>query len=152
MVRVSTAALWAFGSGLVAAGVVVGATGERAVSAVLVASGAADLALCTVFRRLQPVAYTLDGSGLTVERRGSTARRFAGLVRALPDARLGVRIAGSGGLYGYLGRFRLAGGGRVEAFVTNRAAALIVRAGDVIVAVSPADRDGFLGDVEAQHA
>lgn len=152
MVRVSTAALWAFGTGLVVAGVVVGAAGERVGGAVLVASGAGDLALCAVFRRLQPVAYTLDGSGLTIERRGGTARRFAGLVRALPDVRLGIRIAGSGGLYGYLGRFRLVGGGRVEAFVTNRTASLVLCAGDAIVAVSPADRDGFLGNVEAHHA
>jgi len=108
--------------------------------------------LCAAYRQLQPVAYDLDGSGLEIERRGRASRRFAGLVALLPDARLGVRIAGSGGLYGYLGRFRLVGGGRVDAFVTSRAATLIVRVGDAAVAVSPADRDVFLGDVEGQRA
>lgn len=150
--RVSTAGVWALGAGLLAAGAGVGLTGEPTTGAVLAASGAGVLTLCAVYRRLEPVAYDLDGSGLEIERRGRGARRYAGLVAALPEARLGLRIFGSGGLYGYLGRFRLSGGGRVEAFVTSRAATLIVRVGDAVVAVSPADRDAFLGDVEAYRA
>ncbi len=118
----------------------------------LAASGAGVLTLCAVYRGLQPVAYGLDGSVLEIERRSRAARRYAGLVEVLPQARLGLRIAGSGGLYGYLGRFRLVGGGRVDTFVTDRAATLIVRAGSAVVAVSPADRDAFLDDVEARRA
>ena len=50
------------------------------------ASGAGIVALCAVYRRLEPVAYDLDGSGLSVERRGRAARRYAGLVAVLPEA------------------------------------------------------------------
>lgn len=148
----STAGVWASGAGLLAAGVGVGLTGEPATGTVLAASGAGVVVLCAVYRRLQPVAYDLDGSGLEIERRGRKARRYAGLAAALPEARLGLRIFGSGGLYGYLGRFRLAGGGRVDAFVTDRAAVVVVRVGDAVVAVSPADRGAFLGDLEAYRA
>lgn len=148
----STAGVWALGAGLLAAGAGVACVGEKATGAALAVSGVVVVTLCGVYRGLEPVAYALDGSALEVERRSRAVRRFPGRVEALPEARLGLRIAGSGGVYGYLGRFRLSGGGRVEAFVTNRAAALIVRAGDAVVAVSPADRDGFLEDVEALHA
>ena len=131
-------------------GAAAGVAGEATTGALLAAGGAGVVALCAVYRRLQPVAYDLDGSGLEIERRGRASRRYAGLVASLPDARLGLRLAGSGGLYGYLGRFRLVGGGRADAFVTSRAATLILRVGDAVVAVSPSDRDEFLGDVEAQ--
>ena len=148
----STAGVWVLGAALLVGGAAVGAAGEPTTGALLAAGGAGVVVLCAVYRRLQPVAYDLDGSGLEIERRGRASRRYAGLVASLPDARLGLRIAGSGGLYGYLGRFRLVGGGRVDAFVTSRASTLIVRVGDDAVAVSPADRDVFLGDVEAYRA
>lgn len=144
--------MWLLAPTLVAAGVAVGLAGGPTAGAVLAAAGVGDAVLCAVYRRLQPVAYDLDGSSLEIERRGRAPRRYAGLVATLPDARLGLRIAGSGGLYGYLGRFRLVGGGRVDAFVTSRQATLIVGVGDAVVAVSPADRDAFLGEIEAYRA
>ena len=148
----ATAGVWLLAVALLAAGGVVAGGGKPWTGVGLAALGAGDIVLCAVYRRLQPLAYDLDGSGLAIERRGRPARRYAGAGAAMPSARLGMRVAGSGGLYGYLGRFRLVGGGRVAAYVTSRAATVIVRVGDAVVAVSPLDRDRFLRDVEAGHA
>jgi hypothetical protein len=137
---------------LLVAGVVVAVAGDLLTGALLAALGLGDGVLCLVYRQLEPVAYDLDGSGLAIARRGRASRRFAGALSVLSSAKLGMRVAGSGGLYGYLGRFRLVGGGRVTAFVTSRAATVIVRVGETAVAVSPADREGFVRDVEAYRA
>jgi len=151
-VRVVTAGVWLLGPVLCGAGVAVARSGASAASAVLFATGVGDAVLCAVYRGLQPIAYELDGTGLVIERRGRSARRYVGAVSSMPTARLGLRVAGSGGLYGYLGRFRLAGGGRVSAFVTDRSATAIVRVGEAVLAVSPADRDAFLSGVEVSDA
>ncbi len=147
-----TAGVWLLASVLLVSGVASLRGGERLGAAILVAAGVGFLVLCAAYRRLQPVAYRLDGSGLEIERRGVTARRYEGTVEPLSGARLGIRIAGSGGLYGYLGRFRLVGGGHAHAFLTRRAATSIVRAGTEVVAVSPSDPDAFLSEVEAYRA
>ncbi len=100
-------------------------------------------------RRRQPLSYQVDDLGVVIEdRRGE--EHIAGPVTLLQGARLGARVMGSGGLYGYFGRFRLKGGGGVRAFVTNRSAITILRVGEVVVAVSAADRAGF--ESELRHA
>jgi len=151
-VRVVTGGVWLLAPALCAAGIGVVRSGASAAGAVLVAAGVGDAVLCALYRGLQPVAYDLDGAGLVIERRGRSARRYVGAVSSMPTARLGLRVAGSGGLYGYLGRFRLVGGGRVSAFVTDRSTAAIVRVGDAVLAVSPADRSAFLSEVEVSGA
>ena len=142
--RIVTACVWLLAPAFAGAGVVTTLVGASPAGGALIAAGAGNAALCVVFRRLQRVAYQLDGSGLAIERRGRSARRYVGAVSAMLGARLGLRVAGSGGLYGYLGRFRLVGGGNVSAFVTDRSATVVVRVGDSILAVSPADRATFL--------
>jgi hypothetical protein len=137
--------VWLLALVLVVAGVAVARSGATR-AAVLVAAGVADAVACVVCRRLQPVSYELDGSGLAIERRARSTRRYPGSVTSMPSARLGLRVAGSGGLYGYLGRFRLVGGGRVSAFVTDRSTTVIARVGDAVLAVSPADKAAFLND------
>lgn len=150
--RTVTACVWLLAPAFAGAGVVTALLGAPAAGAALMAAGVGNAALCVVFRRLQPIAYQLDGSGLTIERRGRSARRYLGAVSAMLGARLGLRVAGSGGLYGYLGRFRLVGGGTVSAFVTDRSATVIVRVGDAILAVSPADRTTFLSGLGVSGA
>jgi len=147
-----TAGIWLLAPVLLVSGTLAARGGERAGAAIFVAAGVGALALAAAYRRLQPVAYGLDGSSLEIERRGAAARRYQGVVEPLPGARLGIRIAGSGGLYGYLGRFRLVGGGHAHAFLTRRAATSIVSVGDEVVAVSPSDPDAFLSEVEAYRA
>jgi hypothetical protein len=147
-VRLVTSGVWLLAPALAAWGIADVHSGRSIAGVVLVVAGVGVAIMCVVCRRLQPVAYELDGTGLTVERRKSQQRRFVGALSSIPGARLGLRVAGSGGLYGYLGRFRLVGGGRASAFVTDRSATAIVRVGDAVLAVSPADRDAFLSEVE----
>jgi hypothetical protein len=78
-----------------------------------------------------------------VERRAAAARRFVGGVSAVQPSKLGLRVAGDGGVYGYLGQYR-AEGRTVEAFVTDQRRVVVLEVGDRHVAVSPADVDGFV--------
>ncbi len=59
---------------------------------------------------------------------------------------------GSGGLFGYLGLFKVDGGGRVGAALTSRRSAVLVRGRGASVLVSPADPDGLLRAVEGEVA
>ena len=84
-----------------------------------------------------------------VERGGE--RRIDGAVANPRDGGLGLRVLGSGGLYGYLGRFRLADHrGSARAYVSDLRRVTVVDVGAAAVAVSPADRAAFTE--EALHA
>ena len=111
--------------------------GANLLGVVFIAAAALDLGLILWFRRLQPTGYVIDADGLAIERRAG-ARRYVGAVGEPRAARLGLRLWGSGGLGGYLGLFRLAGGGRVRAHVTDLARVVVVPVGAVEVAISPA--------------
>ena len=52
-------------------------------------------------------------------------------------------MAGDGGGYGYLGRFR-AEGRTVSTFVTDRSKVVLLDVGGSALAVSPEDPDGFV--------
>ena len=56
---------------------------------------------------------------------------------------LGWRVAGDGGGYGYLGRFR-AEGRTVSAYVTDRARVVVLEVGGTALALSPDDPDDFV--------
>jgi hypothetical protein len=124
---------------------------QRGQSGAAIACGAASLlvaALVWHYRRAQPLAYRLEDGALVIAGRG-TERRFAGAVTRGEHVGLGVRLMGSGGLYGYTGWFRV-GGARARAFVTDRRRTVVVAVGSERVAISPADTAGFLaGDAGA---
>lgn len=56
----------------------------------------------------------------------------------------GVRLAGSGGVFGWYGLFWRSGVGRYRAYVTDRSQLVACDGPDGLVLVSPADRDAFL--------
>jgi hypothetical protein len=109
--------------------------------------GAGLLVVCEVMRRSLPVAYEVDSGGVVVHRRSLADRRFAGAVWDIRRGRLELRIAGSGGLYGYRGRFR-AEGRSVRAFVTDRDRVVLLVAGETRVAVSPDDPERFVAELQ----
>jgi Bacterial PH domain len=100
-------------------------------------------ALCLAFR---PTAFVLDEQGLEVCRAVRRRRLPAPLSaeRVSLSALVGARLVGSGGLFGYLGLFRIAGGGRAVAALTARRSAVLVRGGGRGMLVSPADPDGLV--------
>lgn len=129
--------LWVLGGGALL-------SGDSGVGAVLVASALGMAALCVYYRRRQPLAYRVEDDALVVVERGGE-RRIEGAVGERRDGGLGLRVLGSGGLYGYLGRFRLRDHqGSTRAFVSDLRRVAVIEVGDVAVAVSPADREAFL--------
>lgn len=102
-------------------------------------------------RAVQPVAFAVGADGLVVRRRHLGPRRYAGPVRVVAERRpfhvKDFRLLGSGGLYGYTGRFSLHGLGRTRVHVTHPAHGVVVDAGGTLVQVSPRDVAGFVGAV-----
>jgi hypothetical protein len=145
--RVTTWLLWAFALGLIVAGVVALQQGAAAGGAILLGAGGFIAALHAWLRRRQPQAFVVEDGVLRVERR-SGMRRFSGPFRNVRRGELGLRVAGDGGGYGYLGRFR-AEGRTVSTFVTDRSKVVLLDVGGSALAVSPEDPDGFV--VEASR-
>ena len=56
----------------------------------------------------------------------------------------GIRLAGSGGAFGWYGLFWRKGAGRSRAYVTDRAQLVVCDGPDGVVVLSPADPTGFL--------
>jgi len=137
---------WVLAAGVTAAGVFTLIAEPGWASALLLLVGGGLLVVCEVERRSRPVAYEIDEDAVVVRRRGLAERRFSGVVRDVRRGRLGLRVAGSGGLYGYLGRFR-ADGRQVRAFVTDRDRVVLLVAGATRVAVSPDDPDAFVTEL-----
>jgi hypothetical protein len=108
-------------------------------------------ALCLALR---PTAFVLDEHGLEVRRALRRRRVPAPLTaeRVSLSALVGARLIGSGGLFGYLGLFKVDGGGRVVAALTSRRSAVLVRGRGASVLVSPADPDGLLRAVGGEVA
>jgi hypothetical protein len=144
--RIVTRALWGLALVLALAGAWLLATGEVVTGAVLVGSGALEAALVWYLGRLRPVEYLLDDGGLAIRRRKVPTKRYDGIPRNARRGRLGIRVAGDGGGYGYLGRYR-AEGKTVHAFVTNRDDVVLLDVGEAALAISPGDPDAFLAEV-----
>ncbi len=143
--RVVTALVWALSVGLLVGGVVALQRDATPAGVILLAVGGSVLAVHAWLRRLEPRAYVVEPGTLRVERR-SDVRSFVGPFRNVRRGALGLRVAGDGGGYGYLGRFR-ADGRTVSAFVTNRAKVVLLDIGDRPLAVSPDDPDAFVEEV-----
>lgn len=134
---VAAAVLWVLAGGALL-------TGDSSVGLVLVGAAALIAGLCFYYRRRQPLGYRIEpGALVVVERAGE--RRIDGPVANARDGGLGLRVFGSGGLYGYLGRFRLAGRkGPARAYVSDLRRVAVVDVGEVAVAISPQDKAAFL--------
>jgi hypothetical protein len=106
-------------------------------------------AICLAFR---PTAFVLDEHGLEVRRALRRRRIPAPLTaeRVSLSALVGSRLVGSGGLFGYLGLFKLDGGARVGAALTARRSAVLVRGSGASVLLSPADPDGLVRAVAGE--
>ncbi len=134
---VAAAVLWALAGGALL-------TGSSGVGVVMVFAAALIAGLCAYYRRRQPLAYRIESDALVVVER-SGERRIDGPVGNARDGGLGLRVLGSGGLYGYLGRFRLADRkGPARAFVSDLRRVAVVDVGTVAVAISPQDKAAFL--------
>jgi hypothetical protein len=95
-----------------------------------------------------PGAYEVEGATLRVRRRlfGSVAFTLAERpVRAPWTMGFGgVRLGGSGGLFGWYGPFAKPGIGRYRAYLTDRSRIVACATDRGLVVVSPADPDAFL--------
>lgn len=112
--------------------------------------------VAVVGRAVQPVAYAVGPDGLVVRRRHARPRRYGGPVRVVSERRpfhvKDFRLLGSGGLYGYTGRFSLHGLGRARVHVTHPAHGVVVDAGGRLVQVSPRDVRGFVAAAGGEEA
>lgn len=94
-----------------------------------------------------PLRYELDGTTLRVHRRGwgSRAFRLTGAAGRVPAVLgLGVRLGGTGGVFGWAGPCWQARSGRYRAYMTDRARLVGCETDAGLVVVSPADPEAFL--------
>jgi hypothetical protein len=101
-------------------------------------------------RYTQPLRYRLEQDALVIERRVGSTRIPGGSARYVGTATLGLRL-GSGGVYGYRGRFRIGAGGWARAFVTDVRRTSLITVGGRSVVVSPVDPAALVQEV-ASHA
>ena len=118
--------------------------GLQAVVMLVVALVLGGLALW--LRYTQPMRYRVERDGLVIERRVGTTRIAGSIERHAGQATLGLRL-GSGGLYGYRGRFRIAAGGWASAFVTDVKRTSLITVGGRSVVVSPVDPAALVQEV-----
>ena len=144
--RIVTALIWALAAGLIVGGVIAIQRGASPAGVILLAVGGSLTALHAWLRRLESRAYVVEGDALRVARRRADSRRFVGPFSNVRRGALGWRVAGDGGGYGYLGRYR-AEGRTVRAFVTDRAKVVLLEVGGSALAVSPDDPDVFVETV-----
>lgn len=97
-------------------------------------------------RSTQPVAYRLERDALVIERRRGATRVPGAIARHTAPVRLGLRL-GSGGLYGYRGRFRMAGGGWARSFATDLRRASLIDVGGRPTVVTPVDPEALIREV-----
>jgi hypothetical protein len=105
-----------------------------------------------------PMGYGMDERTLWIERKAfRTVRVPLGSisdVRPLPAASLhgAIRVYGTGGLFGWAGRYRLRGLGAVSMHATNLERLILVqRRGRRPLLISPADPDAFLRGLRRQY-
>lgn len=141
--RFTTTLIWVLVAALVGGGAIAFGDDARPAGVILVLVGLSLALLHAWLRRLEPRAYVVEDHALSIVRRSASPRRFAGSFANPHRGRLGLRVAGDGGGYGYLGRFR-AEGRTVSAYVTNRARVVLLEIGGTALAVSPDDPDRFI--------
>jgi len=144
--RIVTALIWALAAGIAAAGAYAFGEGARPVGVLLVLVGLSLAALHAWLRRIEPRSYVVEDYALSIVRRSASPRRFVGPFANAHRGALGWRVAGDGGGYGYLGRYR-AEGRTVSAYVTDRARVVLLEVGGIALAVSPDDPEDFVEKV-----
>jgi hypothetical protein len=140
--RIVTVMIWALTAGMIAGGAIALQQGASPAGVILLAVGGSLAALHGWLRRIEPRSYVVDDGSLRVERR-SDSKRFVGPFVNVRRGALGWRVAGDGGGYGYLGRFR-ADGRTVSAYVTDRSKVVLLDVGGAALALSPDDPDEFV--------
>jgi hypothetical protein len=141
--RIVTLSMWALAGAFAIGGAVV--VSDSAEGWILVAAAVALAATSLWTRRLTPRAYVIGDDALTIRRRASE-KRWPGVATGARRGSLRLRVAGDGGVYGYLGRYR-ANGSTVHAYVTDRARVVLVDVGGRTIAVSPLSPDEFVSEV-----
>ena len=144
--RLVTGGVWLGALALAVSGAMFLAAGGPTPGGVLLLLGAFVAATMWYLGRIRPVEYVLEDAGFVVLRRRARPKRFTGSSHEARRGRLGLRVAGDGGGYGYLGRFR-ADGRTVHAYVTDRDRVVLLDVGGASLAVSPVDPDAFLAEV-----
>ncbi|MEE8601855.1 PH domain-containing protein [Euzebya tangerina] len=95
-----------------------------------------------------PTGYDLDGTTLAVRRRfwRPWSADVDGFSRHDDPGRLGIRIGGSSGVFGWYGRFRRSDLGIFRAYLTTREETHVIplTTSRGVVVVSPADRRGMV--------
>jgi hypothetical protein len=112
------------------------------------------LAICVVglSHAYSPRGYVVSGESITVRRLiGNVNIPLQGVREARittpDDMRFCMRLWGSGGLFGYYGRFSTAKLGRSTWYVTDRKNMVVVRTAATTVLFSPDDINGFLAAI-----
>jgi PH (Pleckstrin Homology) domain-containing protein len=144
--RIATRTMWAAAAASVVAGGAVAALGSGWSGLLLVMLGAFLVVMLAWMRRIEPRSYDVGDGLLQVRRRSASASSFSGTISDMRRGRLGLRVFGDGGAYGYLGRFR-ADGRAVRAFVTDRQSVVLLDVGGASLALSPRDPDRFVAEV-----
>lgn len=101
---------------------------------------------------MSPRAYRVQPGRLQILRRWFGAKTFR-IDSVAPTSALfglgGIRLAGSGGAFGWYGLFWRKGTGRYRAYVTDRTQLVVCDGPDGMVVLSPADPRAFLAAAEA---
>ena len=105
------------------------------------------LAVLGVAYGMSPRGYRVQPGRLQILRRWFGSKTFR-IDSVAPTSALfslgGIRLAGSGGAFGWYGVFWRKGTGRYRAYVTDRAQLVVCDGPDGVVVLSPADRQAFL--------
>ncbi len=129
------------------------AAGEEPVGALILA--VVGLSIPLLAFGFSPGSYEVGGGMLRVRRRvfGSVLFRLDGPVERASWA-LGfgsVRLGGSGGLFGWFGRFHKPGVGTYRAYLTDRSRIVACPTDRGLVVISPADPDTFIAAVRRRR-
>jgi hypothetical protein len=122
---------------------------------VLVASPALLVALVALPLVLSPAGYAVGAGDLAVLRRGTRPLLFplGSLLAARPTAiPRSLRVLGSGGMFGWWGRFANRDWGRFKAYATDRRRGVLLEWPGFKLFVSPEDPDAFCRAVLARSA
>ncbi len=105
-----------------------------------------------------PLGYAIDNRGLYVERKALKTLKIPlsqiTSVRYLPRPALqgAIRIYGTGGLFGWAGRYRIPGLGTVSMHATNLDRLIVIqRRYRKAIVISPADSEAFLAGLRQQY-
>ena len=144
--RITTRTMWLAAAASVIAGAAVAAIGSGWSGLLLVLLGFVLVVLLAWMRRIEPRSYDVGDGVLQVRRRSASPSSFSGTIARVRRGRVGLRVAGDGGAYGYLGRFR-ADGRTVRTFVTDRQNVVLLEVGSASLALSPREPDRFVAEV-----